>query len=139
MAEVIVKKVETDLEKTRFLTFPWKVYKNDPQWVPPLLPERRRVLDPGKGAFLRRGEAAFFLAYKDGELAGSICAAEDPPTNLKRGQKECVFGFLEYVEDYQVFEALINTAKEWGKERGLEKLYGPWNLFGVKRKTHKVL
>ena len=103
MAEIIIKKVETDHEKNRFLTFPWKVYKNDPLWVPPLLPERRRVLDPGKGAFLRRGEADFFLAYKNGELAGTICAAEDPPTNLKRGQKECVFGFLEYIRRLSMF------------------------------------
>ena len=128
MSEIIVRKVETDSDMTGFLTFPWTVYKTDPLWVPPLLSERRKVLHPGKGAFLRRGEANFFLAYKNGTLAGSICAAEDPPTNLKRGQKECVFGFLEYIEDYQVFEALINTAVEWGKERGLEKLYGPWNL-----------
>ena len=128
MSEIIVRKVETDHDKTGFVTFPWTVYKNDPLWVPPLLPERRKVLDPEKGAFLRRAEANFFLAYKNGTLAGSICAAEDPSTNLKRGQKECVFGFLDYIEDYQVFEALINTAIEWGKERGLEKLYGPWNL-----------
>ncbi len=128
MSEIIIKKVETEREKNRFLTLPWKVYRDDPLWVPPLLPERRNVLDPEKGAFLRRGEADLFLAYKDGNLAGTICAAVDPPTNLKRGQKECAFGFLEYVEDYDVFEALIETAKEWGKVRGLDTLYGPWNL-----------
>lgn len=128
MADIIVKKVETDQEKKRFLTFPWRIYENDPLWVPPLLPEKRRVLDPEQGAFLKRGDADFFLAYKDGKLAGTICAAEDPPTNLRRGQKECVFGFLDYIEDYDVFQALVNTAKDWGRERGLDKLYGPWNL-----------
>lgn len=128
MSEIIIKKVETALDKKRFLTFPWKVYRNDPIWVPPLFPEKRDVLDPEKGAFLMRGDAEFFLAFKDGQLAGTICAAEDPPTNLKRGQKECVFGFLEYIEDYEVFEALINTAREWGRARKLDKLYGPWNL-----------
>jgi GNAT superfamily N-acetyltransferase len=128
MSEIIIKKVRTGQERTRFLTFPWKVYQDDPLWVPPLLPERRAVLDPEKGAFLRRGVAEFFLAYKNGKLAGTICAAEDPPTNLKRGQKECVFGFLEYIKDYDVFEALIDTAKEWGRARGLDTLYGPWNL-----------
>lgn len=128
MAVITIKKVETEQDKKSFLTFPWKVYRKDPLWVPPLLPERRNVLDPDKGAFLKRGEAELFLAYKDGELAGTICTAEDPPTNLKRGQKECVFGFLEYIEDYQVFEALIETALEWGRARGLDTLYGPWNL-----------
>jgi GNAT superfamily N-acetyltransferase len=128
MSEIIIKKVETEGEKKRFLTFPWRVYRDDPLWVPPLLPERKNVLDPEKGAFLRRGEAEFFLAYRNGRLAGTICAAEDPPTNLKRGQKECVFGFLEYIEDYEVFESLIASAKEWGRARGLDTLYGPWNL-----------
>lgn len=128
MSEIIIKKVETEREKNKFLTFPWKVYQNDPLWVPPLLPERRSVLDPREGAFLKRGEVDFFLAYKNDQLAGTICAAEDPPTNLMRDQNECVFGFLEYIEDYEVFEALINTAKEWGRTRGLDTLYGPWNL-----------
>jgi len=128
MAQITIKRVETTKARKRFLTFPWKVYQNDPLWIPPLLPERRKVLDPETGAFLRRGEAEFFLAYKNGQLAGTICAAEDPPTNLKRGQKECIFGFLEYFEDYDVFEALISAAKDWGKTRGLDTLYGPWNL-----------
>ncbi len=128
MSEITIKKVITKSDKNRFLTFPWIVYQDDLLWVPPLLPEKRCVLDPEKGAFLSRGEAEFFLAYKNGKLAGTICAAEDPPTNLKRGQKECVFGFLEYIEDYDVFEALIDTAKEWSRARGLDTLYGTWNL-----------
>ena len=128
MSEITIKKVETKREENKFLTFPWKIYRDDPLWVPPLLPERRGVLNPDNGAFLRRGEAEFFLAYKNGKLAGTICAAEDPPTNLKRGQKECVFGFLEYIEDYKVFTALIEQAQAWGKLRGLDTLYGPWNL-----------
>jgi len=76
MSEIIIRKVETEGDKKRFLTFPWKVYRDDPLWVPPLLPERRNVLDPEKGAFLRRGEADLFLAYKDGNLAGTICSKQ---------------------------------------------------------------
>ena len=128
MSEIIIKKVDNDRDRRKFLTFPWKVYREDPLWVPPLLPERKNVIDPEKGAFLQRGEADFFLAYKDGKLAGTICAGDDPPTNQKRGKKECVFGFLEYTQDYEVFQALIERAMEWGKARGLDTLYGPWNL-----------
>lgn len=128
MSEITVIKVESKPDLHRFFTFPWAVYQDDPLWVPPLLPERRSVLDPQTSAFLRRGEADLFLAYRDGQLAGTICAAEDPPTNDKRGTKECVFGFLEYIKDFQVFTALIETALEWGRKRGLDALYGPWNL-----------
>ena len=128
MSEIAIKRVETKQDLEKFITFPWIIYQDDPLWVPPLLPERQGVLDPEKGAFLKRGEADLFLAFRDGDLSGTICAALDPPTNDKRGKKECVFGFLEYIKDYQVFSALIETAKDWGRERGLDTLYGPWNL-----------
>jgi len=128
MSAIVLKSVQSKADLRRFLTFPWKIYQGDPLWVPPLLPERRAALDPGRSAFLQRGQAEFFMAYRDGQLAGTICAAEDPPTNANRGTAECVFGFFDYIEDYQVFEALVNRVRDWGKERGLQQLYGPWNL-----------
>ncbi len=128
MSEITIKKAETRKDLEAFITFPWIIYRDDPLWVPPLLPERRKQIDPEHSAFLKRGEADFFLAYREGKLVGTICAAEDPPTNLKRGTRECVFGFLEYIDDYDVFSSLIETAREWGRKRGLDTLYGPWNL-----------
>ena len=128
MSAIIIKKVENAKGRRRLMTFPWKIYKNDPLWVPPLLPERKNVIDPNHGVFFARGQAEFFLAYKDGKLAGTICVGVDPPTNKNRGKKECIFGFLEYIEDYEVFSALIEKARSWGKQRGLDTLYGPWNL-----------
>jgi len=85
MDKIEIKQVQTPSERRKFLTFPWKIYRDDPLWVPPLLPERRKVIDPDRGVFFDRGKAEFFLAYKGGKLAGTICAAEDPPTNQKRG------------------------------------------------------
>ncbi len=123
-----VRPVRTRREKRKFLTFPWTVYKNDPLWVPPLLPERAKVIDPEQGAFLKRGEAEFFIAWRGGRPVGTICVAEDPLTNEMRGKKECVFGFFEYIEDADVFRALVECAADWGRARGLNALYGPWNL-----------
>ena len=128
MNNIEIIQVQKSSDRNKMITFPWKIYKGDPLWVPPLIPERRSVIDPQSGVFFKRGEADFFLAYKEGSLVGTICVAEDPPTNQKRGKKECIFGFLEYIKDYQVFEALINKAEEWGRKRGLTELYGPWNL-----------
>lgn len=110
------------------MNFPWKVYRGDPLWVPPLLPELKKVIDPRRGVFFERGEAEFFLAYRGGELVGTICAAEDPPVNQKRGKADCLFGFLEYLPDFQVFQALIERVESWAVSRGLTALYGPWNL-----------
>ncbi|HKJ27616.1 MAG TPA: hypothetical protein VJ965_08260, partial [Anaerolineales bacterium] len=63
-------KVETKRDRRRFLTFPWKVYQDDPLWVPPLLPERMKVIDPAVGAFFVRGEAEFFIVWRGSEMVG---------------------------------------------------------------------
>lgn len=128
MSEIIVHPVRSDKEENIFLTFPWKVYQGDPLWVPPLLPERKKVIDPERGVFFDRGEAEFFIAWKNGEPRGTICAAVDPPTNRRRGTQECVFGFFEYLPDFDVFRALLERAAAWGRHQGLDTLYGPWNL-----------
>ncbi len=103
MNGIEIRRVQTPSGRRLFLTLPWRVYRDDPLWIPPLIPERKKIIDPEEGLFFDRGEADFFLAYKDGIPAGTICAAEDPPTNQTRGKKECIFGFLEYIEDYDVF------------------------------------
>jgi GNAT superfamily N-acetyltransferase len=129
MSAIEVHPVHTARKKRAFLTFPWRVYKKDPLWVPPLLPERAKVIDPERGPFFQRGgEAEFFVAWRDGGPVGTICAAEDGWTNERRGTRDCMFGFFEYVEDYAVFEALLDRAIAWGRSRGLHTLYGPFNL-----------
>ncbi len=128
MSSIQIHTVQTARDRRIFLTFPWVIYKNDPLWVPPLLPERAKTIDPRRGTFLQRGEAQFFIARRDGKPVGTICAAEDPPTNEAQKTRDCVIGFFEYIEDYEVFAALIETAKEWAGKRGLSALFGPFNL-----------
>jgi GNAT superfamily N-acetyltransferase len=129
MTKIEVRPVRTARERRLFLTFPWHVYKDDPLWVPPLLPERAKTIDTEQGSFFRRGgESDFFIAWRDGKPVGTVCAAEDPPTNENRRTRECVFGFLEYLEDYEVFEALIQCVIDWARPRGLNAIWGPFNL-----------
>lgn len=129
MTNIEIRPVRTAREQRLFLTFPWRVYKDDPLWVPPLLPERAKTIDPEQGTFFKRGgEADFFIAWRDGKPVGTVCAAEDPPTNENRGTRECVFGFLEYLEDYEAFEALIQRVIDWARPRGLNAIWGPFNL-----------
>lgn len=128
MSTIEVRPVRSPQDQQIFLTFPWTVYQDDPLWVPPLLPERSKVINPSKGTILKRGRGEFFIAWRDGEPVGTICAAEDPPTNQRRGKKECIFGFFEYIQDREVFRALVETASDWGRTQGLNALYGPWNL-----------
>jgi GNAT superfamily N-acetyltransferase len=115
-------------ERELFLTFPWRIYRHDPLWVPPLLPERRKFIDPAHGPFYKHGEAEFFLAWRDGRPVGTLCVAEDRQMNQLRGKKDCIFGFLDYLEDYEVFCALMAHTESAAGRRGLDTLYGPWNL-----------
>ena len=128
MSSIEVRPIRGARERRFFLTFPWRIYGDDPLWVPPLLPQRAATIDPERGLFFKRGQAEFFIAWRDGQPVGTICAAEDPPTNEERGKRECLFGFFECLEEYEVAEALLNTVRSWAKRRSLKALFGPFNL-----------
>ena len=128
MNNIDIRPVHTAKERRTFLTFPWRIYHDDPLWVPPLLPERAKAIDPERGAFFKRGEAEFFIAWRDGTPVGTICAAEDKFANERRQKRECVFGFFEYVEDYDVASALVDHVIQWAEQRNLNALLGPFNL-----------
>ncbi len=120
--------VRTPRERRAFLTFPWRIYKNDPIWVPPILPDRAKAIDPRRGIFFKDGEAELFLALKDGQPAGTLCLAEEKARTRHLGHAECMFGFVECVDDYAVFAALFDHAELWAGSRGMAALYGPYNL-----------
>jgi GNAT superfamily N-acetyltransferase len=128
MSSLDILPIRTARERRTFLTFPWRIYRDDPLWVPPLLPERAKVIDPERGAFFKRGEAEFFIAWRDGVPVGTICAAEDRFTNEQGHRRECMFGFFEYVDDDDVAAGLLRHVIEWARKRGLNALYGPFNL-----------
>jgi GNAT superfamily N-acetyltransferase len=127
MSAISIQKVDNDIQRRRFATYPWKVYQHDPLWVPPLLPERMKQLDPDRGTFFDHGEADFFTVYQDGKLAGTIMAAEDFSSNKLRGLNDGMFGFFECVDDQAVADKLFNTARAWIKARGLSRMVGPFN------------
>jgi GNAT superfamily N-acetyltransferase len=126
--DIEVRRVETARDRNNFLKFPWRIYRKDPIWVPPLIAEMKKRIDPQQGAFFKRGEAELFIAWRGLEPVGTICAAEDSVTNQQQGKKDCVFGFFEYVQDLAVFEALLIHIHEWARARGLDALFGPFNL-----------
>ncbi len=123
---VRVKKVEGKRELRDFITLPWKIYEDDPAWVPPLILERKEFLSP-KNPFFRHGEAAFFVAYQDGEPVGRI-SAQVNRLHLERYGPEGHFGFLEAIEEREVFGALLGAAENYLRHRGLKKVLGPFNF-----------
>ena len=128
MSAITVKPVHSQRERELFLTFPWRIYRGDSLWVPPLLPDWKERIDPAGGVFFHHGEAECFIAWQGEHPVGTICAAEDRQANQERGLKECIFGFFNFIEDYAVMEALLACAAAWGRARGLDALAGPFNL-----------
>jgi GNAT superfamily N-acetyltransferase len=124
---VELTQVLTPRERREFLSFPWRVYAGDPLWVPPLLAERAKVIDPARGPFFRRGTAEFFIARRGGAPVGTICAAEERTLNERTGVHECMFGFFEALDE-EAARALFDHAERWAAGRGLTHLAGPINL-----------
>jgi len=127
-SRVQIERVTTARQRDEFLALPEKIYAGDPNWVPPLLMERRDFLDPAKNPFFKHAATELFLARKDGALVGRIAACEDRNYNAFHGCRVGFFGFYEAVDDDEVALALFDAAKSWVRGRGLDRLIGPSNF-----------
>jgi len=123
-----IRPVNSARERNIFLTFPWRIYRDDPLLVPPILRKRAKVIDPRRGLFFKNGTAELFIAWSDGRPAGTLCLAEDFNNTRHKGQAECMFGFVECIENYSVFESMFAFAETWARDRSMRSIYGPYNL-----------
>lgn len=127
MQEITVKKVSTKNELDQFIKFPWKIYKNDKYWVPPLLMEQKTLLDKQKNPFFKAASADYFLAYRNNEIVGRIAAIKNDLHLKYHNDDSGQFGFFECINDQQIANALFDAAKNWMKEKGLKFMNGPAN------------
>ncbi len=129
MKPLVIKPVENIEERKAFLRFPWKVYKDDPYWVPPIFSERVHFTDPEKNPFFQHSEAQLYMALRGEEIVGTIAAFTNGRHNEIQNENIGFFGFFEVLEDYEAAEALLKTAEKWGQEKGHTALRGPaqWN------------
>jgi len=110
----------------RFFDVADEVYAGDPNWVPPLRDDVAKVFSE-KNPFFEHAEMDLFIARRNGEDAGRIAAILDRAHNEFHGEKTAFFGFFESANDPEVSGALLETAANWAKERGMETLRGPAN------------
>lgn len=122
-----IRAIHSSKEMMDFIKLPWKIYANDPNWVAPLIMDRKKFLNREKNPFFKDNPTEFYLAYRDGEIVGRIAAIINHEHNKFHNDKMGFFGFLEAVNDQTVFEMLLNTVKGWLKERGCERMMGPMN------------
>ena len=105
-----------------------RLYRNEPNWIPPLVAERRAFLDRSKNPFFSHAEAQFFLALRDGEPVGRISAHLDRHFNEFQGNDWGMFGFFESEDDPAVAGALLDAAQAWLRDRGRDRMVGPMDF-----------
>jgi GNAT superfamily N-acetyltransferase len=126
-ASVDIRKVLNKNEWNVFVRFPYRFYKDNSCWVPPLFKDQLVLLDPKKHPFYEHADVQFFLAFNNGEPVGRIAAIVDHKHNEFHREKMGFFGFFECIEDFAVAEGLLSAAKSWVKEKGMKAFRGPVN------------
>ena len=127
MSNVEIGAVTSKKELMQFIKLPWKIYRNDPHWVPPLIMDRKNLLDRKKNPFFKHAEIELFLAYKNNELVGRIAAITNENHNKFHGDKAGFFGFFEAINDAEVTHALFTECEKWLREKGKDTVLGPMN------------
>lgn len=128
MSNIEIKTLEpTKSNIKKFIKFAWKIYKGDPNWVPPLMMDKMKILNQKKNPFFKTAELEMFMAYKDGEPVGRIAAIKNDAHNKVHNENIGFFGFFESVNDQEVANALLDKAKDWLQSKGLNAMRGPAN------------
>jgi len=109
----------------KFIKFPWNIYRDDPNWVPPLIFDQLQFLTPGKNPYFSHSKAQLFMAFRGDEPVGRISAHENNQHILVHNDGAGFFGFFECVNDQTVANALFDTAANWLRGRGLKTMRGP--------------
>jgi len=114
-------------ELNAFIRFPYTHYKNNPFWVPPLLSNQKVLLNSNKHPFYEHANTQFFIAKRNGNVVGRIAGIVDHEHNRVHQEKTGFFGFFETVDDYSIAEKLLNSARSWIKDQGMQVFRGPVN------------
>jgi hypothetical protein len=122
-----IEKIDTDnkLQVRRFVELPYRLYKDCPQWVPPLHVDAYIYLNRKKHPFHEHSDVEFFIAIRDGRDVGRIAAIENKPFNTYHHVKESNFFLFDCENDPEAATALFNTVTEWSQARELDTVMGP--------------
>ena len=122
---IIIKKVSSKKELKTFIHFNYELYKGNPYSVPDLYDDMLGTFSPKRNAAFEFCEADYFLAYNNNKVVGRVAAIINKRANETWNKKEVRFGWIDFIDDIEVSEALLDTVARWGKERGMEAMVGP--------------
>ena len=122
---VEIKQVRSIKDLKKFIWFGINLYKNCEFAAPPLMMDDLMTLQKGKNPALDFCETAYYLAFKNGKIAGRIAAIINPVANEKWEKKHARFGWIDFIDDYEISKALLDTAIDWAKSKGMTAIHGP--------------
>ena len=126
-SNVVVIPVASRREKKDFLQFPWTLYRDDPNWVPPLRGNEKELVGYRPHPFYEVNSVQTFVAYRDGRVCGRIAAILNQGHIDRFGDRRGFFGFFECVDDREVADRLFDAAREWFAARDVFAMRGPAN------------
>lgn len=127
---VKIKKIDNKKGLMQFIKLPWQIYKNDPNWVAPLIISEKENLDKEKGAFFANGKAEYFMAFDNGRPVGRISAHINHQYEKYRDHETGFFGFFECIDNAEIARHLFTAAEEWLRKNGKSRMIGPMS-FGM--------
>ena len=125
MSLIEIKKVESKKDMKTFIDFHYDLYEGNEYDVPNLFSDEMNTLSKDKNAAFEFCEAEYYLAYKDGKLAGRVAAIINHKANNKWGKKSVRFGWIDFIDDREVSKALLDAVEKYGREKGMEDVVGP--------------
>ena len=125
MGSLEIRPVHSTGDLRRFIRLPFRLYRDEPNWVAPLLFERKQFLDRRKNPFFEHGRAEYFLALRDGRPVGRITAQVDDNFQSFQENRWGWFGFFECEEDPEVAKALLDRAEQWLRGQNCDRMVGP--------------
>jgi GNAT superfamily N-acetyltransferase len=128
MGEVTIRPVRTRRDLKRFVKVPFRLHRDSPQWVAPLVFERMEFLNRKKNPWFEHGEAELFVAERAGAPVGRISAHLDRRWDEFQGGSDAMFGFFESAEDREVTGALLDAAVGWARDHGRSRIIGPMDF-----------
>lgn len=122
---ITIKKVTTKKDLKKFIRFNYNLYKDNKYSVPDLYDDMLSTFSKKKNAAFEFCEADYFLAYKGDEIVGRVAAIINHRANEAWNKKDVRFGWIDFIDDIEVTDALLKAVEQWGKERGMEHIHGP--------------
>ncbi len=122
---VEIKKVESKRDLKTFIEFHYDLYEGNEFDVPNLYSDELNTLSKDRNAAFDFCEAEYYLAYKDGKLAGRVAAIINNRANERWGRKSVRFGWIDFIDDREVSVALLKAVEDYGREKGMTEIVGP--------------